>query len=205
MGMTEQESKYLKLAQRAREENNAEDAKKYYDMVRMENPDNCEARFFYPIYKLWDGKKGEWASNFLILCNNIEPGIKDISEADMPLADKEKLLADVFEEIKPLPRTCNKVLNEIKEPLSSCGRGGIYMFYNFGDAIEKYFPNNGKLMNLACTAWKEGVDLQKNWPLFGADKSFPEKYTEKIQKLDPAYTTPKTHSGCLSSAKVSVG
>ena len=43
-------SKYLKLARTAREEDNSEDAKRYYDMVRTEDPENGEAKFFYAYY-----------------------------------------------------------------------------------------------------------------------------------------------------------
>ncbi len=42
-----EEYKYLKLARQARRENNAEDAKRFYDIIRVENPDDGEAKYFY--------------------------------------------------------------------------------------------------------------------------------------------------------------
>ncbi len=40
--MNEQAEKYLKLARIAREGNETEDAKKYYEVVRTEDSDNAE-------------------------------------------------------------------------------------------------------------------------------------------------------------------
>lgn len=59
-------NKYLKPARTAREEDNTEDAKKYYDMVRTDDPENGEAKFFYAYYSLYEGKNGEIPQNFLI-------------------------------------------------------------------------------------------------------------------------------------------
>ena len=47
----EAQNKYLVLARRAREEGNAEDARRYYDILRTEDPDNAEAKFFYSYYR----------------------------------------------------------------------------------------------------------------------------------------------------------
>ena len=40
MNKMENTEKYLTLARRAREDDNVEDARKFYDMVRTENPDD---------------------------------------------------------------------------------------------------------------------------------------------------------------------
>ncbi len=69
--MTEQTIKNLKLARTARAENNSDDAKRFYDLVRIEEPDNCEAKFFYAYYNLMSGKVIEISSNLDILINVI--------------------------------------------------------------------------------------------------------------------------------------
>ena len=50
---------YYTLARRAKESNNAEDAEKYYDLIREENPDDWEANFFSGYYKALQCKVGE--------------------------------------------------------------------------------------------------------------------------------------------------
>lgn len=50
---TDDMEKSLVLARRAREENNSENAEKYYGMVLQEDPNNWEAAFFQGYYHAW--------------------------------------------------------------------------------------------------------------------------------------------------------
>lgn len=84
--------KYLKLARLAREEENAEDARKYYDMVRTEDPENAEAKFFYSYYRIMDGTKGEAYNNFVSLCNSISSTLSLLSVSNESDAEKKALL-----------------------------------------------------------------------------------------------------------------
>ena len=76
------DEKYLRLAREARAENNSEDAKRYYDMVRTENPDNGEAKFFYGLYSLYEGKNIEIAKRFANLCNIVIPSVNKVVSSD---------------------------------------------------------------------------------------------------------------------------
>lgn len=206
MANNEQTEKYLKLARRAREENNTEDAKKYYDLLRDEDPDNAEARCFYPVYRLWDGKKGEWYNNFMDLCSAVPSAIRAVAESELSSEEKVTLLADYFAEVENLPFKCNRILNEINHEgshtsqIRSSGQAGMQMLYNFGDNVEKYFASDAEAMKTAVKAWKAGVYRQQQWYGMGLDKSLPETYCAKIQKLDPSYEMPKK-AGCISFAK----
>lgn len=197
-----EENKYLKAARVAREENNVEDAKRYYEMVKVDNPENGEAKYFYEIYRLWDGKKGEWYNNFMSFCQVVPTAIRMVYESDMMDEEKVKLLADMFAKGKDLPYKLNRILNELNHEgsqasrIRSGGREGMLMLYGFGDTIEKYFANNADAMKVALEAWKAGVYRQQQWYGMGLDKSLPEQYTAKIQKLDPTYVIPK-RAGCI--------
>jgi len=46
--------KLLQLARRAREEENGEDAKKYYELAMMEDPDNWESAFYASYYRVME-------------------------------------------------------------------------------------------------------------------------------------------------------
>jgi len=205
MASNETIEKYLKLARRAREEGNSEDAKKYYDMLRTEDPENTEARCFFPVYRLWDGKKGEWYHNFLDLCNGVSSAIRAIAESDATAEEKAALLGDYFGAIKDLPQTCNKILNELNHEgshvtqIKESGRRGMQMLYGFGDAVEKNFSDS-EAMKWAVEAWKAGVYRQQQWWGMGLDKTLPESYAAKIKKFDPSYEMPKK-AGCISFAK----
>lgn len=197
-----EESKFLKAARVARKENNVEDAKRYYEMVKMEDPNNAEAKFFYEIYRLWSGKKGECYNNFISLCQVVPTSIRMLAESEMSGSEKVDVLTDMFEETKALPLKIERILMELNNDgthtiqLRSSGEKGILMFYEFGDSIEKYFSGNEDATKIAVEAWKAGVARQQQLSRLGVDKTFPEKYTTKIQKHDPAYTMPKK-AGCL--------
>ncbi len=209
MATDEQTSKYLLLARRAREEKNTEDAKRYYDMVRTDDPDCAEARFFYAYYRLLDGKNGEVYGYFDDLTNIMSPLLRDIALSESKTEDKESLIADIYASIAVLPVFVNRILNDLNRvsgnngymsQITSSGRKGMKMLYNFGDDIEKYFPDNASLMKVALEAWKAGVYRQQQWYGMGLDKSLPEVYTAKIKKFDPGYELPKK-AGCISFSK----
>lgn len=74
---SEETERYLLLAQRAKEENNAENAVKYYSLVAEEDPNNWEAAFFvaYFQYMKSDQKAGAYA-----LANAARTAMKLIKE-----------------------------------------------------------------------------------------------------------------------------
>ncbi len=205
MPNNEQIEKYLTLARRARSENNSEDAKKYYDMVRTEDPDNKEARFFYPYYRLWDSKKGDWCNVYVDLCNATLNLIKSLESGDAELA------AEIFNKVKTLPASASKIQRELFSSVSSdsdknkynqqnkyCQKVGIEAMYKFGDAIESNFAGTDT-ERLAADFWKQGVTYQQQWPYCGADKTAAETYVAKIKKYEPNYEPPKK-AGCISFA-----
>lgn len=198
-----EENKYLKAARAARAENNVEDAKRYYEMVKMDDPENAEAKFFYEVYRLWAGKKGEWYNNFISFCEIVPTAIRLTAESETSDSEKASLLDAMFAEAEGLPLRLNRILNELNVNGSQAayirqsGQKGMLMLYGFGDTVEKYFSNNADAMNVAVKAWKAGVYRQQQWYGMGCDKSFPAAYTEKIQKYEPSYTMPKK-AGCVS-------
>ena len=92
----ENQNKYLLLARRARAEDNAEDAAKYYDMVRTEDPDNAEAKFFYSYYRMFSDTKGHAYGNFVSLCNGVAHTIEMVMASDDSDEDKKSFIEIVF-------------------------------------------------------------------------------------------------------------
>ena len=95
-----EENKYLKLARMARADRNSEDAKKYYDMVRTEDPENVEAKFFYSFYRLMEGTKGEAYGVFIDLCNSTKSTMSLLSVSEMSDDEKKAFVKDVFENLE---------------------------------------------------------------------------------------------------------
>lgn len=205
--MNEQAEKYLKLARNAREGNDAEDAKKYYDMVRTEDPDNPEAAFYYLYYRLWDSVKGEWKTNFINLCERTPSAIKKVPQSDMTDGEKLNLLRDMFRDSKDLWQNCRKVLMDINVNSNGIVRAGFTYDIQFGDAVEQSFGGKADFMALAAEAWKAALDVYSNHRNIESPGTFKEEtinaYIAKVQKVEPTYVFKKAAGakGCITVQK----
>lgn len=83
---TEETEKLLVLARRAREENNSENAEKYYGMILQEDPNNWEASFFQVFYQSMQSNLLNISNAALSVANNLDSTMKTISE----LSDEEE-------------------------------------------------------------------------------------------------------------------
>ncbi len=201
MAMSEQERKYLRLARTAREEGNSEDAKKFYDLVRTENPENGEAKFFYLVYKCWDGVKGQWGHNYTDFLRGAASAAKNVSKMEITDAEKGSLLEEMVTEALSTYQGMLKVERDLHNGegyVHQYNKPTIMMLYELGDAIAETFPTNKSAMDAACEAWKNGLSLNQRF-YAGIDKSLPDQYEAKILKVDPTYTKPKK-GGCIKLA-----
>ena len=206
-------SKYLVLARQARAEGNSEDAKNYYDKVRVENPESGEAKFFYAYYALYEGTNGEIPKRFANLCQVVPTALKMIKNSELTEEEQIKTLSEIVNAFVPEVWAENRYMNhknrETKigdlyvkvfdsSAITVCGKNGMQAIRNLGDEIEKVYPNNKDAAQLSVVAWKEYVSLAQKWYAW-APKGEAEVYAEKIKKLDPSYEMPKK-AGCISFA-----
>lgn len=210
--MSEQTSKYLKNARAAREENNAEDAKKFYDMVRIDDPENGEAKFFYQYYSLYEGKNGEIPTRFKNLIVNLKTALRCVAESTDSDAEKLSVISAIATAFIPMTWSLNRYMNTLfvgsgqnrqlvipaKEIAKAC-EDGVVALYELGDNIVKYFGGNKEMTDIAVAAWKEGVTLQQKWYAYKYEGKTAEEYAEKIRKIEPEYEMPKK-AGCISFA-----
>lgn len=207
-----EETKYLKLARAAREENNSEDAKKFYDMVRIDDPENGEAKFFYMYYSLYEGKNGEIASRFIKLVNVLDTSVKFIAQSSDTEDEKLKIVKAIVDAYTPMTWSLNRYMNNLKvgsgsnaqrvlpaSDIQSACVAGVIGLYDLGDIIENCFPNNSQAMQLAVVVWKEAISLHQKWYAYKYNGKTPDSYAAKIQKFDSSYVIPKK-AGCVSFA-----
>lgn len=211
MAMTESGIKYLRLARTARAESNTEDAKRYYDMVRTDDPENGEAKFFFAFYSLYEGKNGEIPKRFSNLCAGLKSSIKLVKDSDMDESEKISTIGEIFDAFIPEAWSLNRYMNnknrETKvgdsyvkvfeaSQISSVSKEGLATLKDIGDFIASIYSTSPEGMNLAVKAWKEYVSLAQKWYAY-APKGDAEIYAAKIQKVDPSYEMPKK-AGCIS-------
>ncbi len=208
MATNETLEKYLKAARTAIGDNDKENAKKYFEMAYTEDPTNAEAKFFNSFCNVVNSKKGEVASKFISFCGGVPSCIKLVFEADVSDSEKSKLLSEMFDYAKNFPKTIFTTVESLVnakvvsyDHLKRVAQEGVKMLYAFGDAVEQYFSSNSEAMKTGIEAWKAGISLQQQWPpLYGIDKTLPEKYTAKVKKFDSSYEMPKK-AGCIPFAK----
>lgn len=204
-------NKYLISARNARNEGNAEDAKKFYDMVRTEDPNNAEAKFFYLYYSVQDGKNIEIKTRFVNLCNALESTLKLIAKSDVSEAEKMETLNDIVNTFIPETWNLNRYMNHLtvgsgsntsrvlpNDHIKTVSITGMQHLYLLGDYILELFGVNDITNNLAIRCWKEAIILNRKWYAWKIAQT-PEDYAEKIKKVEPTYEMPKK-AGCISFA-----
>lgn len=206
-------SKYLKLARTAREEGNTEDAKKYYDMVRTDEPENGEAKFFYAYYSLYEGKNGEIPKRFSNLCGGLKSSIKMVKDSDYTNEEKIRVCNAILDAFIPETWSNNRYMNKKNQEtrvgnsyvivfntsqISSVSKEGMITLRDIGDYVATLFESSPEGMKMAVKAWKEYVTLAQKWYSW-APKGEAETYAAKIQKIEPSYELPKK-AGCITLA-----
>ena len=184
-----EQNNYLLLARQARAENNAEDARKYYDMVRTDDPGNPEAKFYYTYYRLLDGKKGEAFNQFVNLGNSLAPTVKLINEYDYSKEDKELLLKDIIACVKSANSITKDALRDIGKQAADGDLVFAKSLYSYGCAIQEIFGDDPTMIDLAVSAWdaaRTGIKYYSTG--MGAIREYKEVYDsckEKISSISP--------------------
>ena len=182
------------IARRARDDNNSENAAKYYDMILIDDPTSWEASFYVVYFKAMSCKIAEIRSAAISI-SNCEGSVLQLIHDNVPVAEQKaavseiidrsyiiaSLLADSyakhFAEISVSIRA-----NYIKE-LDGNISAALDIMYTCGNQIDLIFTDNNDVAQLAADAWKKGISLHNRY-VSGAGKG---KYEEKITKYDKSY------------------
>lgn len=210
-----EESKYLKLARQAREENNSEDAKKFYDMVRTDDPENVEAKFFYAYYNLAETIIRDIPSKFVDYAKVPVSCVKILKESNLPENEKIELLETMVkihaDEAISMYRyvadhrdrsTSDRVDPNGYYKMSQVNMvqiASIHSLEDMGNNVATLFGSNPKAMTLAAELWKGifKVKIFSQWYYFQSGSTKEEsakKWNElvgKIQKIDSSFATPE--------------
>lgn len=209
-----EESKYLKLARQAREEDNAEDAKIYYNKVREEDPENGEAKFFAAYFAMQDGTNGELPRRFSNLCSSVVPAVRLIKNSQAKKAKQLKATELIVNAFVPETWAENKYMNKLNHKdkvgdsyvqvfsytqIKNVCKAGMGTLRDLGDEIVKLYFKDAEATRIAVIAWKEYVSLSQTWYSY-AVKGDAELYAAKIKEFDPSYVMPKK-AFCISFGK----
>ncbi len=208
-----EENKYLKLAKAAREEENTEDAKKYYEMAYTDMPDNPEAKWYYAYYSLMDCVNKEIADRYSKLCNSLIPTLK-LVKGMSDEQEKADLAETIVDSWLPLKHSMVRAILNVEvngqmvlpySDVTQVKRDGDKILETLGDDILSIFGEKKPYTDIAVRIWKERIDDRhalsgyRNYKDKGKKLWFDE-LAERIQKYDSTYVMPefKQAGGCAA-------
>lgn len=197
------------IARRAKDDNNGENAAKYYDMILVKDPTSWEASFYVVYFRAMECKIAQIRSA-AISVNNCEGSV---------LA----LIRDHVSEDNQKDTVCEIVMRSIKiAKMLAVGAKSHYVgidstirskytqeyidnvcaardiLYTCGSQVEYIFGNRKEIASYAADAWKAGIEIHTEILSCFADESGNKRivasYVKKIGKYDPAYEKQYTYT-----------
>jgi len=191
------------IARRAKDENNNENAAKYYDMILVDDPASWEAAFYVVYFKAMGCRIGQIsnAAYSLINCMGNVLGLinQHVSTLDEKITAVQEITYRGILAAKMLSSASKSHYDGIDNSIKGnylqefvdnvCASRDIC--YVCGDSIERVFSDNEEIVRNAAEAWKTGVCIHKEIlpQLSNADANnkIISAYLEKIDKFDHEY------------------
>lgn len=185
------------IARRARDEDNEQNAAKYYDMIKMKDPTSWEASFYQVYFSAMLCKIAQIKNAAMAMSNCQKTVLTMVKEHVQDLNDKAAIIQEIIERNKCIAILLyenSKSWWEKSDMSFSEHQSNTLEIYNIlytcGDEIERIFAEEPMLVSMAAIAWKYGVELSVKWlgSVGGDYDSVLESYDEKIRKYDANYT-----------------
>jgi len=208
------------IARRAKDEDNGENAAKYYDMILVKDPTSWEASFYVVYFKAINCKIAQIASAGNSIANCIHTVLSLIKDHVQGGDEQIKAVQEVAARCTLISGVlCNGAkthffnidrsirLNYHDEFFENCLSATAIM-YTLGDEVDSIFKDFEELHSVAVAAWKEGNAHNKEYLLkynisSQVSQDLIMKYAGKIQKYDSSYETPTFNdAGCYIATAV---
>lgn len=216
---SELENLYI-LARRAKNDNNSENAQKFYEQILIKDPSSWEANFYSVYYQSMNCKifQIESAANRLTNCE--ETIFQLIKDNVLDPEEQKKVLEEVVVSLMNISTMLNKgavnhytgissdIQRNYTQELLDRNRAIRRMMYNCGDYLIKVFGD--KYGELAAYAWQAGIiahdTIMKVETNKEGSKNIIMSYAAKVKKYDPSYTAPEidtsSSGGCYVATAV---
>lgn len=198
--------KLYQIARRAKEEDNSENAAKYYDLILQEDPMSWEASFYTVYYSAMQTNIGNIQSAATRVHNCTATVLKLIKENITDEIEQKNAVSEIHRRVIAISKMFfQSARNHFQEFKEAPGAAGEYVgrasatvdtLYNLGNQINTIFGEDEVFSNLFVYAWKEGILLHQTFRTSAtsqnAHKNAIKLYEAKIKKYEPNYHT----SGC---------
>lgn len=207
------------IARRAKDDNNGENAAKYYDMILVKDPTSWEASFYVVYFKAMECKIAQIQSAGISVANCVVSVLKlikdnvDGKEAQVKAVQEVALRCTLISGLlyNGAKNHYNGISAEIRsnytqEMINNCF-AAMQIMYNLGNSIESLFCDYEELHKVAVSAWKDGITkhngVMANLAKKEENKNIIMGYVSKIQKYDSSYQAPTINtSGCYIATAV---
>ena len=190
------------IARRARDENNAGNAAKYYDMILVRDPTSWEAAFYTVYFQAMQCKIAEIQSA-AISVQNCETNVLSLIYDYVPVDEQEYCVNIVASRCiviaimlakaarKNYTDTPLEIQNRYKQEFIDNVCAAVNILYFAGTHIELIFNENNTVKANAAKLWEKGVELHESILPFVADarpsRVIIDNYVKKIEEYDPSY------------------
>lgn len=212
------------LARRARRDNDAEKAAKYYEEIAVEDPNSWEANFYSTYYSVQQTTIGNIPVSASKLSNCLETAFELISQSNVDETETRSNIQTLYDDIDSLSSTLfvayQNYFLKFRANVAICISYNAAtlaitsILYNFGNYVEAYFENDSKYTSFAVSAWKKGLSIRESYfsksPVYGntgigdtkaSIEAEVKLYEAKIRKYDSSYNAP-TVKGCYIATSV---
>lgn len=208
------------IARRAKDDNNGENAAKYYDMILVKDPTSWEAYFYVVYFRAMECKIAQIQSAGESVAKCIGTVLKLIKD-NVANQDEQKLAyTEVAIRVMKIANMLyygaknhyDQIDSQIKSNFTAQWIGNassaIDCVWSLGDNLDLLFGADTEANALSVEAWKKGVMWHQslNITVFSKDgeQDLAGDYTSKINKYDSSYTAPprSTTGGCYIATAV---
>ena len=175
--VTEKVKNLYVMARRARDDNNAELASKYYEMITFENPFEWEALFYFNYFKAKNTNLGNMDNSVIRFANSLDSVFDLIDKSDKSTEEKWKIAKEIIIRIDTM---CESFIHWAKSHYRK--------YSNLKDSVSELKSRTFAIANLqkkiADLLEKHFADKSKNEIV-----SYLKSYVENYILLDTVHTS----------------
>lgn len=210
---SEKLNNYYTLARQAKESNDAENAVKYYDLIKQEDPNSWEACFYNVYFRAIQTRVINIESAANSIKNCLGTVFKLIKNSSDSVEVKKPYVWEVVLRVVQIcfifEASARSTLTDLEKDNTSPNLENFvdyshrslscaYAILECGDLIEQDYMTDSEMIETACTTWEQGIMLWKNSYALYDDhaerySSMKNSYVAKLQKYkgDYSFTAPQ--------------
>ena len=210
------------IARRAKDDENSENAAKYYDMLLVKDPTSWEAAFYVVYYKAMSCRIAQIESAAYSVQRCINSVLNLIKDNVVDKEEQKKAYAEVAIRVVAVSTMLNsaavrnyknidsQIQNRYLQEMLDRRLATVKTLYTLGNTLDSLFGNDKEAIELSVNAWEEAVSIHVVLIRFFQDqeghRNTVNKYGEKIKKYKPEYVVPQDiyakKSGCYVATAV---